>query len=172
MLKIGDTVVKKVIVKDKNGNIVDNNLAKIVCGGKTVFIKQCNLSLFLYYGYSAIDKWTECGSSYSQYYPNLLKISFVSDISEKVKSIAFTINSYNSDCISKLKGATLTLSGTEYTLSSSRNWSKTDDGYISVTATVKVTFYDDTTTTYSVSTGTLWFRTKGYAKRILLSKVV
>lgn len=141
------TQITKVIVKDKNGNTLTSDLEKIVCGGKTIYIKKCNLTVKLYYGYSNVNNWTECGTSYSKYYPLPLKFYASWGISEKIKSVAFEFSGYSSDCFTNVtNNTTITTNGETKEISAKRSWSDTDGGYITfaTVACIVVTFFDGT----------------------------
>lgn len=151
MLKtVAGTQITKIIVKDKNGNTLASDLEKIVCNGNTIYIKQCNLTIQLFYGFSNIDSWTECGTSYERYYPLPLKFKASWGITEKIKSVQFSFSGYSSDCFSNVSNnTTITTNGETKEISASRFWSDTDGGYIGFApaALFFVTFFDDTTKT-------------------------
>ncbi len=172
MLKtVAGTQITKIIVKDKNGNTLASDLEKIVCNGNTIYIKQCNLTIQLFYGFSNIDSWTECGTSYERYYPLPLKFKASWGITEKIKSVTLILGrNYSSDCFSNITNTTIiTTNGETKEISASRFWSDTDGGYISFALTeCLITYFDDTTKSFYIrNTGTniLYFQIKdGLAK--------
>ena len=132
MLKtIAGTQITKVIVKDKNGNTFTSDLEKIVCGGKTIYIKKCNLTVELLYGFENYESYETCGTTYERWYPLPLKLRVSWGISEKIKSVKLTINSYSAGCFSNIGTTTeITTNGASKEISAKRSWtSETSSDY-------------------------------------------
>ncbi len=159
MLKtIAGTQITKVIVKDKNGNILTSDLEKIVCGGKTIYIKKCNLTVELLYGFENYESYEKCKTTYERWYPLPLKLRASWGITEKIKSVKLTINSYSAGCFSNIGTTTeITTNGASKEISAKRSWtSETSSDYpaqrtdvLSLNATITYTLFDGTTGSYT-----------------------
>lgn len=159
MLKtIAGTQITKVIVKDKNGNTLTSDLEKIVCGGKTIYIKKCNLTVELLYGFENYESYEKCKTTYERWYPLPLKLRASWGISEKIKSVKLTINSYSAECFSNIGTTTeITTNGASKEISAKRSWtSETSSDYpaqrtdvLSLNATITYTLFDGTTGSYT-----------------------
>lgn len=159
MLKtIAGTQITKVIVKDKNGNILTSDLEKIVCGGKTIYVKKCNLTVELLYGFENYESYVQCNTTYECWYPLPLKLRVSWGITEKIKSVALVINGYSSECFSNIASSTeITTNGGTKEISAKRSWtSETSSDYpaqrtdvLSLNATITYTLFDGTTGSYT-----------------------
>lgn len=160
-IKIGNTTVTNIIVKDSSGNILCSDVKLVTANGTSVFRKDTTVTIQYCFYWEESSEYTECGQTSWQYYPSDPYIYVnINSQAKPISSISFSgyIDLYeeNSRIVNNASGSKGSLSSSGIvTLSGDKYWTR---GYsygapavkIKSTLTGTITFTDGSTYTFTI----------------------